>query len=100
MDREDVDTYQVLTPWGEVIRVLFQDERPMPVYRGSEAGVALLRDHIRRCVGEAGIGLMPETVTPSQLMSFCQPNDSGYLVVEPFDVAAASATAFEEPAEA
>lgn len=97
MDREDADTYQVLTPWGEVIRVLFVDDRPMPIYRGTESGVAMLGDHIRRCTGERGIGLMPETVTPSQLMGFCQKPGSNYLIIESFDAMVASASEHREP---
>lgn len=87
MDRESVDSYKVMTPWGEVIAVDFVADRPMPIYRGSEIGVGMLKEHIQRCTGAQGIGLMPNTLEPADLMAFCQSDDSGYLVQEPFDVA-------------
>lgn len=84
------DTYTAVTPFGAV-EVDFPEEGGS-VFVGDPAAVEYLQSVIRQCIGQGGQGLTPESIEPVDFTDFCQPEGSGVLIIEPFDLMMATAT--------
>jgi hypothetical protein len=78
------DIYTAVTPFGAVA-VDFPEEGGS-VFTGDAGAVEYLKSVIGQCVGQGGQGLTPESIEPVDFVGFCQPDGSGILIIEPFDL--------------
>lgn len=81
-----MNVYQVLTPAGGFNAVYDNEESPVE-YQGDDLAISFFKNwvEINQVSGEHGHLLDSNNIQPFELYGFCQPKDSGIIVIPPFD---------------